>query len=68
MTTTHPARQAEPGQSFTWNGSGGVVEFTADDKGVVRPADDTEEAACVAFGLALAKAPTKPAPAGKETV
>jgi hypothetical protein len=65
MTATHPARQAEPGQTFTWNDFRGAVEFKADANGVVRPADDIEEAACVAFGLPLAK--TKPAPAGKET-
>jgi hypothetical protein len=64
MTTTHPARQAEPGQRFTWNHAQGTVEFQADPKGIVRPADEIEEAACIAFGLPIA---TKPAPAGKET-
>lgn len=49
--TDRPARQAEPGQTFTYNDWRGTREFTADDKGVVRPADEIEEAACVAFGL-----------------
>lgn len=61
-----PARQAEPGQRFTYNDFRGTADFAADDKGIVRPSDEIEDAACTAFGLALATATTKPAPVGKE--
>jgi hypothetical protein len=62
----HPARQAEPGQTFTFNDFRGSTELVADDKGIVRPVTDVDEAACVAFGLPLAEK-SKPARAGKET-
>lgn len=65
--TTYPARQAEPGQAFTVNDWQGVVELTADAKGIVQPQDALEEAVCIGLGLPLANAPKKPAPAGKET-
>lgn len=61
-----PARQAEPRQRFTWNDFRGTAEFAADDKGIVRPASELEDAACTAFGLPLATPTTKPAPVGKE--
>lgn len=59
------ARQAEPGQVFTINDWRGVIELTADAKGIVQPKDALDEAVCIGLGLPLAK--TKPAPAGKET-
>ncbi len=58
----YPPRQAEPGQRFLYHDWRRTVEFTADDKGLVRPKDEIEEAACIALGLRVAK----PAPAGKE--
>lgn len=55
MSETFPARQAEPGQTFTVNDRRGAREFRADAQGIVRPADEIEEAACVTFGLPIVK-------------
>jgi hypothetical protein len=49
---------------FTINDWRGVIELTADAKGIVQPKDALDEAACIGLGLPLAR---KPAPAGKET-
>lgn len=59
MTTNRPARQAEPGQAFTYNDFRGVRELKADDKGVIRPKDEIDEAACIAFGLPVAAKPKR---------
>lgn len=56
----YEARQAEPGQRFTVNDWQGVVELTADAKGIVQPKDALEESACIGLGLPVA---SKAAPA-----
>lgn len=58
------ARQAQPGEVFTINDWRGVIELTADARGIVQPKDALDEAVCIGLGLPLA---TKPAKTGKET-
>ena len=50
--TSHPPRQAEPGQAFTWHDQANERhEYQADDAGVLAIPDAEAELMAIAFGL-----------------
>lgn len=66
MADTFPARQAEPGQVFSWTDPTGVAhELVADATGIVRPGSPEAARIADAFSLPIAEtraADVPPAP------